>query len=168
MPVRRELGIRTMFNILGPLVNPARPTHYFLGVPRPEMMELVAQTLAISTQSSGAVVCGAGNYDELTPIGEAHVTYIANGTTRNSTIHPGDFGFSTCTPQDLAITGPEHGATVLRELLTGGGPIHMQEMLILNVAMALHILAPSTPLTHTVQEAKQAVTSGVGRRFTHA
>lgn len=68
-PIRRELGIRTLFNLLGPLINPARPTHILLGVARPELVELLAETLRQSHIRKAAVVYGAGGYDEVTPLG---------------------------------------------------------------------------------------------------
>lgn len=181
MPVRRELGVRTLFNILGPLVNPARPSRHFLGVPDPVHLPLVAETLARTSRGSGAVVCGAGGYDELTTMGEAQIVFVENGKTRPARLNPAEYGFKPCTEQELAVDGPEHAAAVLRELLQGRGPEAMQEMLALNLAFALYLLDNNAQsgydkdcgynrklMDNSVKEARKAVAEGAGRRFCHA
>lgn len=181
MPVRRELGVRTLFNILGPLVNPARPSRHFLGVPDPTHLPLVAETLARTSRGSGAVVCGAGGYDELTTMGEAQIVFVENGITRTARLNPAKYGFKPCTEQELAVDGPKHAAEVLRELLQGRGPEAMREMLALNLAFALYLVKDEPHqeydqdcgykrgLMHdSVQEARKAVADGAGRRFCRA
>jgi anthranilate phosphoribosyltransferase len=181
MPVRRELGVRTLFNILGPLVNPARPGRHFLGVADAAQLSLVAETLSRTSSGSGAVVCGAGGYDELTTMGEAHLIFVENGATRPGTLDPAEYGFKPCTERELAVEGPEHAAAVLRELLRGEGPEAMREMLILNLAFALYLVKDGSRreydrdcgynrelMAQTVREARKAVSEGAGRRFCHA
>lgn len=165
MPVRRELGVRTMFNILGPLVNPARPSHMMLGVPNPEILPLVAGAMSYAGNRHGAVVCGAGNYDELTPIGPAQVIFVDDKQMRRATIDPAAYGFAPCTPEDLAVSDPQDAAAVLRELLSGKGPKAMQDMLAFNVGLALHILKPTQSLEQSMKEAVAAVAGGAGKRF---
>ncbi len=183
MPVRRELGVRTLFNILGPLVNPAKPTHHFLGVPGKAQLPLVAATLARTSGGSGAVVSGAGGYDELTPMGEADLVFVQNGRTRPGRLNPADYGFSPRAEEDLAVEGPEQAADVLRELLHGRGPKAMREMLALNLGFALYLLGMDQHKDETLdpergynrprmakamQTAQTAVADGAGRRFCHA
>ena len=180
MPIRRELGVRTLFNILGPLVNPARPNYHFLGVPDPSQLALVAETLALTSQGSGAVVYGAGGYDELTTMGQAQIIFVEQGVTRPGTLDPAQYGFAPCTEQELAVEGPEHAVAVLRELLQGGGPQAMRDMLALNVAFALYLMhEPQSAydadcghnrkrMAKAVQDAREAVAAGAGRRFCHA
>jgi len=181
MPIRRELGVRTLFNLLGPLVNPARPTHHFLGVPGKEQLYLVAETLARTSSGSGAVVCGSGGYDELTTMGPASVMFVDRGDTRIGCLDPDDYGFVPCREDDLTVSGPEGAAAVMRELLQGQGPEAMRDMLALNVGFALYLLETDHQETidagcgynrsrmHTAMErARQAVQDGAGRRFCHA
>lgn len=163
MPVRRELGVRTVFNLLGPLVNPARPTHRLIGVPLPESLDLIAGTLAHIGGSTSAVVHGAGGYDELTTLGPAQVILVRDKLTESTTIDPRDFGFSPGQPEDLTIQGPAHGEQVLRLILKGEGPLAMREMLAFNVGLALYLLK-ATSLSECVEEAKAAVAQGVGEK----
>jgi len=183
MPVRRELGVRTLFNILGPLVNPARPTHHFFGVPDPEQLPLLAATLARSSSGVGVVVSGAGGYDELTPLGEAALIFVENGKTRPGRLIPTEYGFETCAEEELAVDGPGQAADALRLLLQGQGSKPMRDMLALNLGMALYILGSQghrgenldpargynpSRMTAAMDEAKKAVAAGTGRRFCHA
>lgn len=87
-PIRRELGIRTLFNLLGPLINPARPTHILLGVARPELVELLAETLRQSHIRKAAVVYGAGGYDEVTPLGPTKMMIVHNGNLTPMSLDP--------------------------------------------------------------------------------
>ncbi|MCC8193403.1 MAG: anthranilate phosphoribosyltransferase [Deltaproteobacteria bacterium] len=179
MPIRRELGVRTLFNLLGPLVNPARPTHHLLGVSRAEMLPLVAETLARKGGATGAVVCGAGGYDEVTPMGPASVIFVTDDHMAEAALDPADYGIGPCTEEELAVTGPEDAARVLREILRGGGPKPMRDMLALNVGLALYLLDDSPKaagtegfdaalMSRSMKAARQAVDSGAGRRFADA
>jgi anthranilate phosphoribosyltransferase len=163
MPVRKELGIRTLFNILGPLVNPARPEHSFLGAANPEILPLMARTLARRGAKLSAVVHGAGGYDELTTLGPAQVMIVCGGQSEEMALDPAEFGFTPCDPRELSISGPVEGAAVLRELLHGRGPRPMRDMLALNVALALYIMTGAVSLAACVKEARQAVADGAGR-----
>lgn len=181
MPVRRELGVRTLFNILGPLVNPARPGRHFLGVADPAQLHLVAETLARTSSGRGAVVCGAGGYDELTTMGEAEILFVENGTVRPGRLDPAEYGFKPCAERDLAVEGPEHAAAVLRDLLRGKGPDAMRDMLTLNLAFALYLVADAPDgtrdedcgynrdlMARSMRDARDAVAEGAGRRFCRA
>ena len=191
MPVRRELGVRTLFNILGPLVNPARPTHHLFGVPNTAQLSLVAAALARSGTGTGAVVCGAGGYDELTSMGEADIIFVDGAKTRPGRLDPVEYGFAPCSEQELAVDGPEQAAEVLRQILQGQGPKPMQDMLALNLGLALYLLGTGHGTDHgtsraggesvdpvcgynkprmseAMLQAQQAVASGAGRSFCHA
>ncbi|MDR0354913.1 MAG: anthranilate phosphoribosyltransferase [Deltaproteobacteria bacterium] len=164
MPVRRELGVRTLFNILGPLVNPARPTHRLIGVYQPELLDLMAGALARMGSVTAAVVHGAGGYDELTPIGPAQVRLVHDDEITSLTLDPADYGLAPCSPEDLVISDPIEGAAVLRELLGGGGPRPMKDMLAFNVGLALLLLRGGT-MAERMNEAKKAVEDGVGGKM---
>jgi anthranilate phosphoribosyltransferase len=161
MPVRRELGVRTLFNILGPLVNPAMPSHRLIGVYQPGLLDLMAGALARLGPMTAAVVHGAGGYDELTPMGPAQVRLIKDGTISSLTLDPFEYGLEPCSPEDLAIADPVGGAAVLRELLNGQGPKAMSDMLIFNVGLALFLLKGGM-MSDRIIEARKAVLSGVG------
>lgn len=165
MPIRRELGVRTLFNLMGPLVNPAKPGICFLGVASDAILPLLAETLARMGNRSGAVVCGAGGYDELTTIGPAKIAFVRGAEVRFEELDPRQYGFFPCTPEELAISDPTEGAAVLRDLLEGKGPEPMREMLALNVGFGLHLLHPEKPLAACMPEAKKAVSGGIGGEY---
>ncbi|MDR2353091.1 MAG: anthranilate phosphoribosyltransferase, partial [Deltaproteobacteria bacterium] len=129
MPVRRELGVRTLFNILGPLVNPARPTHRLIGVYQAKLLDLMAGALARLGGEVSAVVFGAKGYDELTPMGPGLVRIVREGRIDSLILDPQEYGFETCSPEDLAIKDPIEGAEVLKALLQGKGNRPMRDML---------------------------------------
>ncbi|MDR2613088.1 MAG: anthranilate phosphoribosyltransferase [Deltaproteobacteria bacterium] len=164
MPVRRELGVRTLFNILGPLVNPARPTHRLIGVYEPGLLDLMAGALARLGGTVSAVVHGAGGYDELTPIGPAQVRLVRGDRTEGLILDPAAYGFSPCSPEDLAVPGPAESAAVLRELLSGRGPRPMLEMLAFNAGLALYLLKGGS-LAERMEEARAAVERGEAGRI---
>ena len=182
MPLRRELGVRTLFNILGPLVNPARPTHHMLGVPNKEQMPIMAATLARSPTNIGVIVRGARGYDELTTFGEASLIFVKNGQMHEGCLDPAAFGFTSCAEEDLAVEDAVHAAEILRQILRGEGPDAMQQMLALNVGVALYLLDQENleeaidetcgfnvdRMHQCMQRAKKAVAEGAGRRFSHA
>ena len=183
MPVRRELGVRTLFNILGPLVNPARPTHHLFGVSVKDQLPLVAATLARTGTGTGAVVYGAGGYDEITPMGEAAIVFVDKDKTRPGRLDPAEYGFESCSEQELAVEGPEQAASVLRDILQGRGSKPMRDMLALNLGLALYLLNSERNNNETIdpdrgynrsrmaeamERAKDAVASGAGRSFCHA
>lgn len=167
-PIRNELGIRTLFNLLGPLINPARPSHMLLGVARPGMVRLMAETLVQSGVHRAAVVCGAGGYDEITPLGPNEIVLLSRGACSSLTLDPADYGMASCTPEELAVADREEALAVLRELLAGGGPQAMRDMLALNVGMALHVLEEKMPLKTCMAKAREALASGVGGKVLHA
>ncbi|BAV92035.1 anthranilate phosphoribosyltransferase [Candidatus Desulfovibrio trichonymphae] len=166
--LRKELGFRTLFNILGPMINPARPSHLLMGVARQEMVPLIAQTLLQSPLYRAAVVCGAGDYDEITPIGPAKAAILHNGTVSPMELNPADYGIAPCTPEDLSVTDKEQAVTVLKELLMGDGPQPMRDMVTLNVGLSLYLLEESPDMSVCMACAREAVVSGVGRKVLHA
>lgn len=163
-PLRKELGIRTLFNILGPMINPARPSHLLMGVARPELVDLVAETLLQAPLERAAVVCGAGGYDEVTPIGPADMALLVDGEIERTRLDPARFGVSPCAPEDLAVHSREEAIQVLRELLTGHGPRPMLDMLALNVGLAVFLLENGMGMAEAMRRAREAVLAGVGER----
>jgi anthranilate phosphoribosyltransferase len=165
MPVRRELGMRTLFNLLGPLVNPARPTHQLVGVARPQILELVAETLLLTGIKRAAVVYGQGGLDELTPFGPAEVVWVGDGKTVRAALDPAELGIAPCAMEDIVVRDKAHALEVLRELLGGKGPKAMREMLVLNMAVALHLLDEGPGLQECVEKARAGLASGAGLKL---
>ena len=167
-PIRRELGIRTLFNLLGPLINPARPTHILLGVARPELVELLAETLRQSHIRKAAVVYGAGGYDEVTPLGPTKMMIIHNGRLTPMSLDPLDYGIQPCNPEELAVHSKSEAVDVLKNILAGNGPRAMMDMVILNVGVAMFLLEEHMDLSVCMAKAREAVCAGIGRRTLHA
>ena len=185
MSVRREMGVRTLFNILGPLVNPASPTHSMLGVANENQLNLVAETLArIRPNSLGAVILGAGGYDELTAMGPANIVFVKNGQPQRTIFDPAEYGFKPCEEKELEVSTPDESAKVLKAILSGKGPKAMQDMTALNVGFAIYILEylrndplvagkenagsgnfDKTFMTYAMEKAVAAVAAGAGKRF---
>lgn len=161
-PIRRELGMRTLFNILGPMINPARPSHLLMGVYKPELLDLTARALALSHLKKAAIVHGAGGYDELTTLGVNQVTLLQNGQITRMTIDPAEFGLKPSAPEELACASRENAIETLKALLSGAGPKAMQDMITLNAGMAIYLLEDGIALTDAIDKAREGVLSGAG------
>ena len=166
--MRKELGVRTLFNILGPMINPARPSHLLMGVARPELVDLVAETLLQGPLYRAAVVCGAGDYDEITPIGPARMALLHAGSVTPMMLDPRDFGILPCTVEDLAVDGKDEAVAVLRGILDGEGPRAMLDMVALNVGLAVYLLEENMDMALCMARAREAVSGGFGRKVLHA
>ena len=164
-PLRKELGIRTLFNILGPMINPARPNHLLMGVARPELVPLIAETLAQTPLYRGAVVCGVGGYDEMTPMGAVDIPILHNGDISLFHFDPARYGIKPCEPQDLAVADRENAVMVLRQLLMGKGPEPMRNMLALNVALAIYLMEETMNMDACMEKAWQGISDGAGMRI---
>ena len=163
-PVRKQLGIRTLFNILGPLINPACPDHLMMGVGNPDQLELIAATLQQRPIHKIAVFSGAGGYDELTALGPTRIIEITDGQRQERLFDPAAYGFEPCNPDDLAVHSKEEAVDVLRQLLDGRGPKPMRDMLTINVAYAISLLEDAKPLDACMALARQAVADGAGKK----
>lgn len=163
-PLRKELGIRTLFNILGPMINPARPNHLLMGVARPELVDLIASTLAQNGLKRAAVVCGAGGYDELTPLGPAESAIIDGDKITRMSVDPARYGIRPCSQKDLSVGSKDEAIRVLKEILRGEGSAAMRDMVVLNVALALVLLEKDMDMDAAMRVAREAVDSGVGAK----
>ncbi len=162
--IRKELGIRTLFNLLGPLINPARPALILLGVARPELVDLMAETLRLSPIRRAAVVYGAGGYDEVTPLGPTKMVLVDHGRLTPMTLNPADYGIEPCSPEELAVHSKEEAVAVLKDLLCGRGTRPMTDMLILNTGLALFLLEEHATLSACMAKAREAVCAGTGMK----
>ncbi len=157
---RREIGIRTIFNVLGPLTNPAGANVQLLGVYSPDLCEKLAKVLGRLGSLRALVVCGAGNVDELTLTGDTEVADLANGEVRTYTVRPDDVGLSRARLYDLkGGATPEESAAILRDTL-GGAEGPRRNMLLLNSAAALYAAGKVPGLKTGVKRAAEIIDSG--------
>lgn len=165
-PVRRELAARTVFNVLGPLTNPAGARAQVVGVYAPELVPTIASVLARLGARRAFVVHGAGGVDELSPAGPNLVCEVSGGRVRKREIDPADFGVPRCSPADLAGGSPEENAATVREIL-GGAPGPKREAVLLNAAGAIAAGGHARDLRQGYRLAVEAVDSGAaGERLT--
>jgi anthranilate phosphoribosyltransferase len=157
---RREIGIRTIFNVLGPLTNPAGANVQLLGVYSPDLCEKLARVLGRLGSQRALVVCGAGNVDELTVTGDTIVAELANGEVITYTVCPEDVGLNRCTLVDLkGGDTPEESAAILRDIL-GGAEGPRRNMLLFNSGAALYAAGKVSGLTPGVARAAELIDSG--------
>jgi anthranilate phosphoribosyltransferase len=159
-PVRKELGIRTIFNILGPLVNPAGANMELLGVYSEDLVEPLAQVLRNLGVKSGMVVYGRDGLDEISMSAPTMVCEFAHGEEPVTyTICPEDFGFSRCKKEELAGGAPEENAVITRDILRGArGP--KREAVLLNSGAAIHIARPELSMKDGIGMAEEIIDSG--------
>ncbi len=166
-PIRRELGVRTLFNLLGPLINPSKPPLMMLGVATPQIVPLVARTLAESGSYTRAYVfCGAQGYDELTTFGPATACLVRGKHTEDFPLIPAEWGFTDACPsqEDLRVESKEEAASALRAILSGCGTKAMMDMVALNVALGVRLFEPDLPIQECAARARRALLDGVGMR----
>jgi anthranilate phosphoribosyltransferase len=158
-PVRRELGVRTAFNLLGPLTNPAGTTRQLVGVPRPELTELVARALGLLGSARVWVVHAADGLDELSTTGYTKVSECRDGLLRTFFVHPSMFGLAKGSLDDLRGGDAEHNAAVAREVLGGArGPV--RDIVLLNAGAGLFIAGRAATVADGVALAAAAIDSG--------
>ena len=158
-PVRRELGIRTIFNIIGPLVNPAGANMELLGVYDAELVEQMAKVLCKLGVKSGMVVYGQDGLDEISMSAPTDVCELWNGELKSYIIHPEQFGFSLCKKEELMGGSPEENAHITREILSGvKGP--KRDAVLLNSAAAIHIANQKVSFQEGIEIAANAIDSG--------
>jgi anthranilate phosphoribosyltransferase len=162
-PVRRELGVRTAFNLLGPLTNPAGATRQLVGVSRPEFTELLARALLLLGSKRAWVVHGADGIDELTTAGYTKVSECRDGTVNTFYIHPADVGLPKSPTSALAGGDAHENAAIVVSVLAGGlGPA--RDVVLLNAGAALLIAGAATSIEDGIVKATRAIDRGDARR----
>jgi anthranilate phosphoribosyltransferase len=158
-PVRTELAARTVFNVLGPLTNPAGARAQVVGVYAPELVRTIADVLAQLGASRAFVVHGAGGIDELSPAGPNFVCEVVNGDVRARNIDPLEFGIPRCDPAELRGGSPDENAAAIRAVLAGedGG---RRDAILLNAAGAIAAGGHADDLGEGLEVAREAVESG--------
>ena len=157
-PTRVELGTRTIFNILGPLSNPAGVTRQLVGVFAPQWIDPVAETLRALGSDHVWVVHGDG-YDEITTTGETQVAELVNGQIRRFTLTPEQFGLKRWTKQDLRGGEAATNAAALRAML-GGAPGAFRDTVLMNAGAGLVVAGKAATLGEGIATATQAIDSG--------
>ena len=161
-PVRRELGIPTVMNIVGPLANPAGAARQVVGVAERGRMALLAGALAALGSAHALVVHGEPGMDEISPMGPTHVAEVRHGAVTEWTIEPEDYGFAGLSPSDLAGGGPVDNARTIMDVLTGRGHPAARAAVILNAAGALYVAPGNRSFPESVAVATDALSSGAG------
>lgn len=159
-PVRKELGVRTVFNILGPLSNPAGATMQLLGVYDKKLAEPMAQVLANLGVTRGVAVCGEDGLDEITLTGETEVYEIRFGEITSYTITPEQFGLTRCPLEELIGGTPEENAQITMDILTGKETGPKRDVVLMNAGMSLYLGIDGITLAEGIEMAKDLITSG--------
>jgi anthranilate phosphoribosyltransferase len=161
--VRRDLAVRTAFNLLGPLTNPTRPAHQIVGVPRPELTELIARALALLGCRRAWVVHGADGMDELSTAGYSKVSECRGGRVKTFYVHPSDVGLPKAPAGALAGGGAGANADIVRGVFAGErGPA--RDVVLLNAGAALFVSGRVARMSDGLAAAAAAVDSGAARR----
>lgn len=157
--VRKKLGVPTIFNLLGPLCNPASASCQLLGVGRGELRPLLANALLQLGTHRAAVVCGSDGLDEVTLSGPTHVSLIRGDSLEETAWSPDQFGLAASDLAPLAIDGPDSSAHMIRRVLAGH-PGVARDIVLMNASAALWIAGACSDLHAGTVRAAQAIDSG--------
>lgn len=159
---RKDLGVRTAFNLLGPLTNPALPGRQIVGVPRPELTELLARALSLLGSERAWVVHGADGLDELSTTGYTKVSECREQSVQTFYVHPADYGLAKATPESLKGGNAATNAAIVRSVLGGeSGPA--RDVVLLNAGAALFVAGHSDTVKSGIATADAAIASGAAR-----
>jgi anthranilate phosphoribosyltransferase len=165
--VRRELGVPTIFNMLGPLCNPAGAQFQLVGVGRPELRQKLAAALRMLETQRAIVVHGMDVLDEITIATETAISEIRDGQVHDFTWNPEQFGLNVDTKDSFTVNGPQQSAEIVREILSGHnvGPAH--DIVVINAAAALWLVEGTAddevPLALFAERAAAAIRSGAAQ-----
>lgn len=159
-PVRKELGVRTVFNILGPLSNPAAATMQLLGVYDKKLAEPLARVLSNLGVVRGVVVCGEDGLDEITLTGETSVYEIREGEIRSYTITPEQFGLRRCALEELVGGDPGENASITKDVLTGKETGPKRDIVLMNAGMSLYLGKDGISVQDGIRQAAKLIDSG--------
>ena len=158
-PIRKELGFRTVFNILGPLTNPATPSMQLLGVYDEYLVEPLAQVLIQLGVKRGMVVYGMDKLDEISMSAPTRVCEIKDGWFKSYVIEPEDFGFTKCAKDELKGGSPQDNAGITRDILSGAkGP--KRDAVLLNAGASLYIGGKASSFEDGIKLASELIDSG--------
>jgi len=164
VPVRKELGVRTIFNFLGPLTNPAGATHQVLGVSDRRYQETMAEALLGLGAESALVVNADDGLDELSISTRTRVIEVSEGRTEEWFVEPGQFGLSEAPVEEIAGGEPAQNAGVIRSVFDGtDGPA--RDVVLLNAGAAIYVGGEADDLANGVERAREAIDSGAASRL---
>lgn len=155
---RRELGQRTIFNVLGPLTNPANATHLLVGVYDPALTEPMAAVLQTLGATAAVVVHGAGGLDELSTLGPNRISKVADGQVVTEWLDAADYGFARASLEDLVGGTPEENAQITRDILSGTDKGPRRDLVLLNAAVALSLA--DGDIDNGLERARASIDSG--------
>jgi anthranilate phosphoribosyltransferase len=163
-PVRRELGIPTVMNVVGPLANPASAQRQVVGVAEMVRGPMLAEALVELGTIHSMVVHGEPGLDELSPIGPTHVWEVKEGKLKEWTVDPSEFGLKLASADQLAGGSPADNARIILEVLGGKGNPGAESAVVLNAAAAVYVSGKGTTLEAAVSDAQKALKAGAGTR----
>jgi anthranilate phosphoribosyltransferase len=159
---RRELGVRTAFNLLGPLTNPAGARRQIVGVPRPELADLVARALLMLGSERAWVVHGVDGIDEVSTTGYTKVLECRDGAVNTFYIHPAEFGLPKASPAELQGGDAAQNASIVRDVLDGRGGA-TRDVVLLNAGAALFVAGRAGSVREGIAQAAEAIDRGVAQ-----
>ena len=160
--VRKELGIRTVFNILGPLTNPAHPTTMLLGVYDEYLLDPLAQVLMSLGVKRGMVIYGQDCLDEISLSAPTSVCEFKDGWFKRYTIQPEDFGFTRCKKDDIKGGTPEENAAITRAILAGQEQGPKRDIVLLNAGAAIYLGGKAASIADGIGVARSLIENGAG------
>jgi anthranilate phosphoribosyltransferase len=164
---RREIGLRTLFNLLGPLTNPANANVQVLGVYSPDLTEMMASVLNNLGTREAFVVCGEGTYDEISICGKTKITHLKNNALNTFDIEPETYGFKRAAPEDIQGGNAKRNAEIIRRILDGEkGP--KRDMVLLNAASAYVASGLDTDFGEGIKRAETVIDSGKAKEKMNA
>ncbi|MFH0844439.1 MAG: anthranilate phosphoribosyltransferase [Pseudomonadota bacterium] len=159
---RQEIGIRTIFNLLGPLTNPAGASVQVLGVYEPQLTEKMAQVLKRLETKEAFVVCGEGTYDEISICGPTRVSHLKDGEVKTFEMTPEEYGFKRAAPEAIRGGDGKENARIIRDIVDGEkGP--KRDMVVLNAAAALLAVGLADNFSEGAKRAMDSIDSGRAR-----
>jgi anthranilate phosphoribosyltransferase len=160
---RQEIGLRTIFNVLGPLTNPAGATVQILGVYAQALTDKIAQVLGRLGTKEAFVVCGEGTFDEISICSPTRVSHLKEGNVRTFEITPEQYGFLRADPEEIKGGDAQENARIIRELLDGEkGP--KRDMVLLNAAAAFVVASLDEDFSKGIERAKDSIDSGRAKK----
>lgn len=162
-PVRRELGVRTMFNVLGPLTNPANAKRQVLGVFLPELTTKLAHVLKALGSEHVLVVNGADGMDEISFSGDTHVAELKDGVVTQYTVNPTQFGLNTHALATIQVDNAASSKAMILAVLSGA-KIPARDIVLLNAGAAIYVAGLAADLQTGIQKAAQVIDSGAAQQ----
>lgn len=161
-PVRREIAIPTVMNLIGPLANPAHAGRQVIGVADPGRLSLIAGALAMLGTTHSLVIHGEPGLDEFSPLGATQVVELRGTSRKEFVVSPSTFGYSDIRPEDLAGGEPAENATLIEKVLMGRGPRGAEAAVVMNAGAAIYVAGREPSLEAGVSAAQAALAAGRG------